>query len=313
VRTISALCKVAYRGFFDWCFDKEDHIAGKIQWKDPKITFTLEDLKECGIEEIAEWDGYGLLKATHTHQLPTDTITYNFSHLTIQEFLCAVQVSMLTQEGLKRLLNDEHFRGYSNVFIFFCGLTGLQSREMCQFVFSKLRHANINVSQYSSSCNSLEENDDVVKSIRCLYESQMNCPPQSAKPIILNMIGHSLQPYDCLCISYVMSNYPVSSLILVGCCISDKGAELLVKNNSINNASGQLLEKLDLNYNDLTIDGLIHIIKIVKTSKPYTLLALDTMSNHTHSSDHKVLDNFVNVYYRYCFIKSTRPYFQSNW
>ena len=271
VRTLLALCRLAYRSFFDWCFDREEYFAGKMQWKDPKITFTIEDLKECGIEETAEWDGYGLLNATHTHQLPTDTITYNFSHLTIQEFLCAVQISMLTQEGLKRLLSDEHFRGYLNVFIFLSGLTGLESSEMCQFVFSKLKRANTNDSHCSSSCNSLEENDDIIKSIRCLYESQMNCPSQSAMPIVLNMIGHSIQPHDCLCISYVMSRYPVSSLVLVGCCISDKGAELLVKHKS---TTGQLLEKLYLNYNDLTIDGLVHIAKIVNTSKLHALLLL---------------------------------------
>ena len=51
----------------------------------------MEDLKECGIEMTAEWDGYGLLNVAHTHQLPTDIATYNFAHKTIQEFLFCVQ------------------------------------------------------------------------------------------------------------------------------------------------------------------------------------------------------------------------------
>ncbi|XP_065901563.1 NACHT, LRR and PYD domains-containing protein 3-like isoform X2 [Dysidea avara] len=36
------------------------------KWKDPKIIFTVADLKEYSIAVTAEWDGYGLLKVTHT-------------------------------------------------------------------------------------------------------------------------------------------------------------------------------------------------------------------------------------------------------
>jgi len=105
VRTLLLLCKLSYCGFFDWYSDRMED-DGWIKWKDPKIIFTVADLRECGIEVTAEWDGYGFLKATHTHQLPTDTITYNFSHLTIQEFLCAAYISTLSQEKQQHLLTE---------------------------------------------------------------------------------------------------------------------------------------------------------------------------------------------------------------
>ncbi|XP_065903428.1 NACHT, LRR and PYD domains-containing protein 3-like isoform X2 [Dysidea avara] len=247
VRTLLLLCRIAYHGFFDWYSDREE--GGWRKWKDPKIIFTVADLKECGIEVTAEWDGYGLLKATHTHQLPTDTITYNFSHLTIQEFLCAVYISTLSQEEQQRLLS-EHFRDYPNVFIFLCGVTGLVSSEMFQFVFSKLS------SEYGDS----------VTAVKCLYESRQTSPPQPVTPIRLRMIFCSLLPYDVVCISHVMSCYPVYQLYMLGCDIGDKGAELLVKHYPNKNTTGQLLEVLDLSSNGLTIDGLVHIMKIVKTS-----------------------------------------------
>ncbi|XP_065898529.1 NACHT, LRR and PYD domains-containing protein 3-like isoform X2 [Dysidea avara] len=238
VTTLLLLCRLAFRGFLDCYSDKKD-------WrklKDPKIIFTVEDLKECGIKVTAEWDGYGLLKVTHTHQLPKDTITYNFLHLTIQEFLCAVYISILTQEEQQHLLR-------------------LVSSEMFQFVFSKLSGLD----------------SDVVTAVKCLYESQRSSPPQPVTPIML-VIRDSLLPYDIFCISHVMSCYPVSKLDMLGCHIGDEGAELLVKHYPNKNITGELLEVLNLGDNDLTIDGLVHITKIVKTSSA-SLRELDISYN----------------------------------
>ena len=241
VRTLLLLCRLAYRGFFDWYSER-----GWTKLKNPKIIFTVANLKECGIEVTAEWDGYGLFKATHTHQLPTDTITYNFSHLTIQEFLCAVYISMLSKKEQQYLLS-KHFSDYPNVFIFLFGVTRIVSSEMFQFVVS---------GEYS----------DCRTAVKCLYESQQSSPPQPVTPIILEIKG-SLLPYDIVCISHVMSCYPVSELHLVECQIGDKEAELLAKHYHNKNAT---LEVLHLRYNnDLTIDGLEQILKIVKTSKPH--------------------------------------------
>ena len=78
------------REFVEESFPNDAKCEDNKWWKDTKIIFTVADLKECDMEVTAEWDGYGFLKAMLTHRLPTDTITYNFSHLTIQEFLCAV-------------------------------------------------------------------------------------------------------------------------------------------------------------------------------------------------------------------------------
>jgi len=256
--TLLLLCRLAYCSFFDWYSNRKDV---EWLWKDPKIIFTVENLKECGLELTAEWDGYGLLKATHTHQLLTDTITYNFSHLTIQEFLCAVYIGTLSQEQQLHLLG-KHFSDYPNVFIFLCGLAGSVSSEMFQFTFS-------NLSNYSNG----------VTSVKCFYESQMTCcSSQPAAPIKLDISQHSLLPYDCLCVSYVMSCCPVSELIMYECYMTDKGAEFLVEHYPSKNATSQLLEVLDFMDNDLTIDGLGHIMKIVETSELRYILRISELT-----------------------------------
>ena len=41
------------------------------------------------------------------------------------------------------------------------------------------------------------------------------------------------------------------------------------------NATGQLLEELHLHYNDISSEGMAHVMKIVETSKLHALLTID--------------------------------------
>ena len=138
VSMVLSLSKLAYRGCFNWYCHKESKRTFTLKtWKELKVIFTKSDLKECDIEVTSDFDGFGLLKVTPTHELLTDINTYSFHHLTIQEFLCAVYISLQSQQEQLHLL-QEHFYEYPNVFIFVCGLTRLASSEMFQFIYSKL-------------------------------------------------------------------------------------------------------------------------------------------------------------------------------
>jgi len=242
LHTLELLSKLAYGGFFDW------YCSGR-WWiiKEPRLIFTEKDLTNCGIDLIAEWDGYGLLKATQTHQLFMETNTYSFSHLTIQEFLCAVYISTLSQTAQQSLL-ENHFSDDPNVFIFWSGLTGLASNDICEVVLSML----------------LEGSCIAITAVRCLYESQKASLVQPPEPITLDISYNSLLPYDCLCVSYVLSHYPVSELNIQKCDIGDKGAELLAKNYFNRNTIGPLLKRLQLSGNNLTIDGLVQVMEMSK-------------------------------------------------
>ena len=244
VGTVLCLSKLAYQGFFDWRKEKDWK-----KWKEPKIIFTESDLIQCGIEVTSDFDGFGLLKATQTHQLFTDINTYSFNHLTIQEYFCAVYISLQSQQEQFRLLR-EHFHEYPNVFTYVCGLTELASSETFQLL-CKL-------------------SGNFIAVMRCINESkQSSGPHQSVSPLTLYMTWNTLLPYDCLCLSSVLSCYPVSQLNMGCCSIGNKGAELLVKHYPNKNTTSQLLEELDLSYNNLTSEGMEHVMKIVRTSEPY--------------------------------------------
>ena len=251
---IFILCRLSFCGFFDWHVDvkEEDEFGDEKKWKDPKIIFTIEDLIQCGIEVTSYFDGFGLLKATHIHEVPSDTSSYNFSHLSIQEFLSSVYISLLPQQEQLQLLN-EYFDHFLNIFTFLCGLTELQCDEMHKTIYSKL------MSRY-----------DVVPAVRCMYES--NCTVQSTEPFTLDMIGNHLVPFDCLCVSHVISHYPVSQLNTEQCYMSDTGVEVLAKHYSNNNMATQLLEVINLRGNNLTVVGMIDVMKIVMSSEPHYYL-----------------------------------------
>ena len=252
---VLCLCRLAYRGFFDWYCHKEVKYSWRRKWKDPKIIFTETDLTQCDIKVTNNFDGFGLLKVTETHQLSTDTNTYNFNHLTIQEFLCAVHISLVLSQQEQLCLLREHFDDYPNVFTFVCGLTGLASSEMFQFIYSKLTYRN-----------------DVITAMRCINESkQSSTAHQLVSPLALYMIGWSLLFYDCLCVCNILSCYPVTELNMRSCRIGNKGAEMFMKHytNKTTSTTCQLLEELDLGDNELTNEGMEHMRNIVKTSKPH--------------------------------------------
>ena len=250
VEIVLCLCWLAYRGFFDWYCDMKD--IWHRQWKDPRIVFTESELAQCDIEVTSNFDGFGLLKVTEIHQVSMDINTYNFNHLTIQEFLCAVYITLLSQQEQLCLLR-EHFDDYPNLFIFVCGLTGLASSEMFQFIYSKLISYN-----------------DVITAMRCINESkQSSTAHQLVSPFALNMSVYSLLPYDCLCVSYILSCYPVTRLNISYCSIGNKGAEMFMKHYTNRTTTCAQLEELNLSYNDLTSEGMEHMVNVVKTSKPH--------------------------------------------
>ena len=254
VGIVLCLCKLAYRGFFDWYCDMKGEDIWHRQWKDPRIVFSESELAQCDIEVTSNFDGFGLLKVTEVHQVSMDINTYNFNHLTIQEFLCAVYITLLSQQEQLCLLR-EHFDDYPNVFIFVSGLTGLASSEMFQFIYSKLISYDRN---------------DVITAMRCINESkQSSTAHQLVSPFALDMRRHSLLPYDCLCVSIILSLYPVTQLIMNYCSIGNKGAEMFMKHYTNRTTTCALLEELDLSHNDLTSEGMEHMVNVVKTSKPH--------------------------------------------
>ena len=237
IKLVFALCKLAYYGLFNQIHEEEE----------PEIVFTENDLIQAGIRVTDNFDGYGLLQVESLYQLTGDYVTYNFIHLTVQEFLCAVYMLTLSQEEQCHLLK-EYFDDYPNIMKFYCGLTEL---DLNQIIFSKL------ASPLST-----------VTAVKCLYERQRNMSPYKlSSPLILDISDITLLPYDCLCVSYFYCHYPVTKLKLSQCSLEypSVSAEALAK-LCLNKATK--LQELNFIDNCLTSEEMKPIMKIM-ISKPY--------------------------------------------
>ena len=98
-----------------------------------------------------------------------------------------------------------------------------------------------------------------------MYES--NCPVKSAAPFTLDMRDNHVVPYDCYCVSYMISRYPVSQLKMEMYHMGDTGVEMLAKHHSDVSTTAKFLKLLNLRSNDLTGIGIVHVMKIVMTSE----------------------------------------------
>ena len=240
---ICLLSKLAFYGFF------ETNGNNTITKRNPKIIFVCNDLIQCGIVNTKNYDGHSLLKMETLHHFTGGQVTFNFIHLTLQEFLCAVYMLTLSQEEQYYLLN-EYFHDYPNIMVFYCGLTKLDFHKV---VYSKL-----------TSCHS------TVTAVKCLYEGQLNTAPKSLSPFELNMNDITLIPYDYRCLSYVCYHYPVTQLDLQWCHIGDKNAEILAK--WCFHKKNTKLQTLKLQHNNLTSEGMKYVMNIVTSELYYQLL-----------------------------------------
>ena len=262
-----SLSKLAYQSYF------ERSSNGWRKASNLRIIFSEEDLTQCNIKITDNFDGEGLLKVESLHQLSGDCATYNFTHLSVQEFLCAIYMLTLSQEEQYHLLK-EYFNDYPNIMILYCGLTTL---DFHQVVYSKL------TSSYST-----------VTAVKCLYEGQRNTAPhQLISSLVLNMSHITLLPYDVLCLSYMCCHHPVTQLNMSGCHIGDKAAGILAK-WCLNKNKTTKLQELNLTSNNLTSEGMKHVMKIVTSEPHYLLLPIMIMVIIIGSPSLQVLDVSLN-------------------
>ena len=241
IKVVLALCKLAYFGFFEW---HKERGRGKTlsNQKEAKIIFTENDLMQSGIEVTDHYDGHGLLQVETLYQLTGDCLTYNFVHLTVQEFLCAVYMLTLSQEEQGHLLK-EYFNVYPNIMILYCGLSKIDFRQV---VYSKLA-----------------SRDSTVTAVKCLYEGQQTnsiASYKSTSPLVLNTSHTTLLGYDILCLSYVFCGYPVQQLNMLDCHIGDKNVGILAK--CLDQEKTTVLQELNLSGNNITSEGMKHVMTI---------------------------------------------------
>ena len=260
LETLFLLSVLAYKSYFQWSIKNPIERESK----SPRIIFTNEDLAHCNITNSGN-DAYGLLKATNTLFATGNTAVYTFNHLSVQEYFCALYISLLPEDQQLQLLKH-HITDYPHMWPFYAGITKLRSSVMLQYLQQSLLQ-----SKQLKSTNSLSNNDTVIV-LNSIYEAQLLSDFCKHKIESLYLHGNTLRPYDCRSISYFMSIVPITYLSLIRCGIGDQEAEMLARWKVLEPS----LKVMDLSGNTMiTHMGMKSIVTIIKTSTNLTHFSVD--------------------------------------
>ena len=149
-----------------------------------QITFTLEEIRTAcpDIDSIPEGiNGLGLLQAVQHFGFIEETITVNFLHLSLQEYLAAYHIANLPPEQELLVLHDGFFDDKCrNTYLFYLGLTkgqhstfkhflsgGDRNFEATSLFGDVISHSENKVNISFEFLNSLER---ILPLFRCFYE-----------------------------------------------------------------------------------------------------------------------------------------------
>jgi len=200
---------------------------------DNKLIFTLEEIKRACPDIAAipgAINGFGLLQAVQQYGLTGTTMTFNFIHFSIQEFLAAFHITQLSPNEELQVLKERFWSEFhSNMFAMYTSLTKGQSDAFKQFI--------------SNGDGSLMICDKFLKNglkclhlFRCFHEAgdKVYCKViESAKTFdnkVINLGSTVLSPYDLECVVLFLNcsfHKEWKKLDLSWCFIQDHGLRLL--------------------------------------------------------------------------------------
>ena len=280
LETLFLLSKLAYKSYFQW-FDKPGG--------NPKIIYNNKDLAQCNITNSGN-DACGLLKATNTLFATSNTAVYTFNHLSVQEYFCALYVSLLPENQQLQLLRD-HITDYPHVWPFYVGITKLESSDvidyLCQFVLQNTKLEETTLIYCNIVTNDFWNNLVVPIALNSLYEAQVSSDVCIHQLVSLFISGHSLSPHNYMSIFNIMTFAPITCLHLRGCNIGDQEAEELLARCKDLIPS---LRVLDFHRNNITHKGIESVATIMTNLSHFSISCnpIDDAVIHLFSLQHLI-------------------------
>ena len=260
-----------------------------------KLIFTLDDVTvSCpGIAAIPEAiNGFGLLQAVQHFGLYAKTMTLNFIHSTIQEFLAAHYISHLPpNEELKVIEANFWSNIHFNMFSIYISLTKGQRSSFKRFLSGGNEAIAI-------ADKLLEDQLKCLRLYRCFNEAGDHtlCNTIERANIfhdrVIRLEGTTLTGSDMECISLFLTssfNKEWEGLYLYSCHMQDKGLHTLYR--GLRHCSDITIKGLELGNNGLTTQSSSLISQLVVQ---YKVKELGIDYNYTIGEDQQLYSMLTN-------------------
>ena len=238
------LCLIAYKGRVD-----------------DRIIFATRDIKSYGID-TSKISGMGLLVIAPSTSVYGREKSYNFLHLTLQEFCAAFYISKLPSQEQLECFNQFKFNeNFRMIWRFFSGITGLRNIDL---LYNILPTKLTLVSSSYRGRRTMElihrvheaQNDDVCQLVGSHLDGK------------IFLFGYELDMIDCTAVGYLLEQYwgEVKLINCKDCDIDDDCFRILV--NSLLSHSGNYSShlQLDINNHRLTKDKFCSLIASLLSS-----------------------------------------------
>ena len=206
-----------------------------------KLVFTFDEIK-AACPDIAvipgAINGFGLLQAIQHFGLTGKTMTFNFLHLSIQEFLAAHYVASLSSSDELKIIKEKFWSDiHFNMFVMYITLTKGQRPSFRQFIKPSFgQRFKGFLTGHSAQVAFLDDEVKCFHLFQCFFEAgdnEMCRSIENAKTFnskIINLIGTRLSPSDVECLTVFLtcsSHKEWKTLELYKCYIQDKGVHIL--------------------------------------------------------------------------------------
>ena len=227
-----------------------------------QLTFTLTEIKEECPDIDKAINGLGLLQAVEYAGRTSKCLSFNFIHLSIQEFLAAHHVTTLPPDEELSFLQENFWSNpvYFSVFDNYVALTNGQQPSFKQFLQQPSLEFK-NTRREDSVCIPQQLLSDKIKCLRmyrCFHEpgDMVMCKyfEEAAKfdKQQIDLEGTRISPSDLECLTTFLacsSHKEWKILNLWGCHIQDRGLKILQRGLRSSNVA---IRVLSLSRNDLT-------------------------------------------------------------
>ena len=243
-------------------------ILGKIAYEgirnDQQIIFHQKDFETMGLS-LKNFDMLGLMQCVRELYVGEATaVSYNFLHLTVQEYLAAFHLS---QQPVEKQI--EHFREYKKAWIFIPHHFHMVLRFLCGITqFKEYSNEQLNTFLIEDSGDDSHVTRKVTfNTLHWLFEAQ-----DIKNKVIAKVLGSSdiqlrgqyggVTPFDCFVLGYCVSHSNCTWKIdLRLCYIGDAEMEMLMQGavEEETHCTGGISE-IDLMRNDITSEGVKHLL-----------------------------------------------------